>query len=457
MIIKKTSNMKKTILFAVLTAAMLCACNPDNDKGEQPDPVGTTYPRVNLIEHFTGQGCGYCPYGMNLIQEVYGANPDGYVWISNHTYGKDEYTISSSNTVAKKLGVLSAPCVSINRIKHDGEYNYHPYYTAEYMAKEATTASSIVSISRTYDPATKELKVTVSGKTSDAGLDSVLVTLAITESGLVGAQSDYYYSWQGWKKFTHTHAVRAYVSSALGDAVKMKNRTFSKEYTTTLKDKWVAENCEIVAWITSGDNWTPVLNAAKLPVVEGTKGGEDILFGGIEEYPVPDTYPESGAPCTNIALTKANGFLEKGTDHSYAILQGSNPDTTLGTYSGLNLYPLAVVYVMLPAAATALPAGTYSFVDHESARIGDAIAGYRNNEEHELNGSIFMNAGTYQGEIFYTAQWMLAGGSVTVTETGLIIDATTKNGSPFHAEYTGALPLVEAMGAPARRKALLME
>ena len=449
MIIKKTSNMKKTILFAALAAAMLCSCNPGGN-GEKPDPVGTTYPRVNLIEHFTGEGCGYCPYGMLLIQDVYGANPDNYVWISNHTYGKDEYTISGSNAIAKKLNCSSAPAISINRVKHDGEYIYHPYYVGEYMAKEATTASSIVSISRTYDPATRELKVTVSGKTSEAGLDSVLVTLAITESGLVGPQSDNYYSWNGWKKFTHTHAVRVYVSAAMGDAVKMKNRIFSKEYTTTLKDNWVAENCEIVAWITKGDSWHPVLNAAKLPVVDGSKGGEDILFGGIEEYPVPDTYPESGAPCTNITLSKATVGLTKAANLTYAMVQVSKPDTTVGTYSGINLYPFAVLYLLLPADATAIPAGTYNFTDSGSAQIGDAVAGYRNDEEHEVDGSILMYVGNYQGSLIYTKQWMFASGSVTVTETGLTIDAVTKNGSPFHAEYTGALQTGTASGAPQR-------
>ena len=441
--------MKKTLLFAALTAIMLCACNPGGN-GEKPDPVGTTYPRVQLIEHFTGQNCGYCPYGMLLIQEVYGANPDGYVWISNHTYGTDDYTIGGSKTIAKKMGASSAPAISINRVMHDKAYNYHPYYIAEYMAKEATTASSIVNISRTYDAQTKELKVTVSGKTSEAGMDSVLVTLAITESGLVGPQSDNFYSWRGWKKFTHTHAVRAYVSAALGDAVKMKNRTFSKEYTTTLQDNWVAENCEIVAWITKGDSWHPVLNAAKLPVVEGTKGGEDILFGGVEEYPVPETYPESGAPCTNISLKKVEGGISKSEGQTYAYLEISNPDTTVGTSSGIKLYPYTVLYLLLPAGATTIPAGTYNFADHQSAQTGDAIAGFRNDVEHEVEGSILMYVGKYQGELIYTQQWMFAGGSVTVTETGLTIDATTKNGSPFHAEYTGTLQVGQAYGAPAR-------
>lgn len=448
--------MKKTFLFAALTAVMLCACKSNN--GEQPDPLGTTYPRVNLIEHFTGESCGYCPMGMLQIQEVYGADPDNYVWISNHTYGKDEFTISGSNTIAKKMKNSSAPAISINRVRHDGEYYYHTYYTAQYMAKEATTASSMVALEcNQYDPATKELTLTVSGKTAENGMDSMLVTVAITESGMVGEQSDYYYSWKGWKKFTHTHAVRVYVTEPLGDLVVLKNRTFSKQYTVTLKDNWVAENCELVAWITKGDSWTPVLNAAKRPVVEGTKGGEDILFGGIEENPVPETYPESGAPCTNVRLTKVVGGISKASGTTYALLQVSNPDTTIGTYSGINLYPFAVLYLVLPADATTISAGTYNFVDLQSAQAGDAVAGYRNDEEHELDGSFLMYVGNYQSELIYTKQWMLASGSVTVTETGLTIDATTKNGSPFHAEYTGTIQTSSAAGAPQRMNAVLAE
>ena len=271
--------MKKSYYTVLALASLLLCCDPNGGGGETPDPVGTTYPRLQVIEHFTGQGCGYCPNGMNQIYEVYSQNPDGYIWITNHTYNKDDFTISESNTIAKKLKVSGAPEISLDRTKYDGSRTYHPYYLASYTLKEATTATSVVSLSRQYDAATHELTITATGKTGDQDLDSVLLTVAITESGVIATQEDYMYTWEGWQKFVHTHAVRMFATAALGDPVRMKNRTFSATYKVTLKEKWVADNCEIVAWITPGaDNW-PVLNAAKLAVVEGTQGGEDIRHG----------------------------------------------------------------------------------------------------------------------------------------------------------------------------------
>ena len=438
--------MKKLSTLLLLTAGLiLTACN-----GEKPVPEGTTFPRVQLIEHFTGQSCGYCPYGMDLIYDVYSTNPDGYVWISNHTYGKDDYTITESNIISNKLGVSSAPSISINRVKHEKAFNYHPYYIAEYMADEATTATSMITIDRTYIAAANNLTINISGVTSDKSLESVTLTVALIESGLVGSQADNVNCWSGWRKFTHTHAVRAYISKPLGDLVEVKKQAFSATYTTSLEAGWVDENCEIVAWITPGNNFTPVLNAAKMPVVEGSKGGEDILYGGIEEVPVADSYPESGAPAKELRMTNATAVILSENGKTYAVLQAFNQDTTLGTYQGLSIYPCAIIYMLLPAGETAIPTSTFHFVDGASAQAGDAIAGYRDDGKHEVLGSQLYYLFTYQRENYLSKQWMLVGGSITFTEAGFELTATTKNGSSVHATYTGSIRTGQAAGAPAR-------
>jgi len=449
--------MKKTFLFAALAAVMLCACNPDNVPKPTPpnpdiptpDPIGTTYPRVQVIEHFTGQGCGYCPMGMDQIFEVYSTNPESFVWISNHTYGTDNYTIRDSKTVAKKLGVSGAPLISINRVKHDGSYNYHPAYTEQYMKKESKTATSQISLARTYDASTRELTVTVLGKTAEEDIDSVLVTLAVTESGEVGEQSDYLYSWNGWKRFTHTHTVRTYLSAAMGDNVKMTNRAFEKKYTTTLSDAWAAENCEIVAWITKNNEWNPILNAAKLPVVEGTQGGEDIKHGGIEENPVPDYYPEQGRPVSSFSLKTAYVTYYPQSGYTLAHVIALNQDTTVGTYSGYPCFPYVSLYIYLPGEVSAIPAHTYEIKEQSTDAQGHVVPGYRDDEKHEVDGSQLMYTFYYDNELYLATQWMLASGSVTVSESGFSIDATTKNGSTFHAEFVGTIET--SSGAAGRR------
>lgn len=451
--------MKKSLIAILAAASTLTACQWGGNSGQNTpvDPEGTTYPRVQLIEHFTGEGCGYCPGGMDYIYEVYSANPDAYVWVSNHTYGKDEYTISGSNTIAKKLGVSSAPAISINRGMHDGKRNYHPYYTARYITNEATTATSMISITRTYNAAANDLQITINGTTSDASLDSVRLTIGITESGMVGAQHDYIATWEGWSKFTHTHAIRTFVTAALGDIVKFKNGSFSVTYPTALNAGWVDENCMIVAWITPTDFVWPVLNAAKLPVVEGSKGGEDIRHGGIEEKPVSDIYPESGVPASRIRLASANCSFATSGGQTIATLEAFNRDTTVGTYSGYSMFPYLALKVLLPAGSTTLPLGTYLVADAESAVAGNVIAGYRDDTEHQLLGSLLNYTFLYQNELYLAKQWFVNAGTLTVTDAGFTFEGTTRNGSTLSLHYSGNITGGSTSSAPLRKEMLLMQ
>ena len=438
--------MKKTFIAVLALAGLvLTACNPG---GETPDPVGTTYPRVQLIEHFTGMDCGYCPLGMDQLYAVYSQNPDQFVWVTNHSYYTDELTVQDSKTVAKRLGASGAPEISLNRVKHDGERTYHPYYLAEYAPSEATTATSMVHLDRTYDPATRSLKITATGKTSEANMDSVRLTVVVTESGIIGRQEDYYFTWEGWKKFRHTHAVRVFASAAMGDIVGLKNRSFTREYTLTLNDQWDADNCEIAAWITAGTLSWPVLNATKLPVVEGTKGGEDIVHGGIEEVPVSDTYPEKGAPNAEAVLTTCNATYAPAQSATVMSLAVYNTDSAVATMSGTSLYAFAQLYLLLAPNSTTIPAGTYHFRDALTADIGDAVAGYRDDSEHALAGSLYVWVYKSGSNLNAARYWMLADGTVVVTDNGLEITATTKNGSTMHATYSGAITPKAASSAP---------
>ena len=59
----------------------------------------------------------------------------------------------------------------------------------------------------------------------------------------------------------------------------MTNQRYSENYVIDLKDAWVPENCMVVAFLS--EEFQPVVQAAQKPVVDGTKGGADILHGGI--------------------------------------------------------------------------------------------------------------------------------------------------------------------------------
>ena len=60
--------MKKFILACTLITATLCAATAAD--------VPASFPRKFLLEQFTAQSCGNCPYGMLCIAEAMAQIPD---------------------------------------------------------------------------------------------------------------------------------------------------------------------------------------------------------------------------------------------------------------------------------------------------------------------------------------------------------------------------------------------
>ena len=64
--------MKHFFPFLALSFAFvtLTSCEPKDEP--KPEVIPDSFPKKHLIEEFTGQGCGYCPYGMDCIHDFYG-------------------------------------------------------------------------------------------------------------------------------------------------------------------------------------------------------------------------------------------------------------------------------------------------------------------------------------------------------------------------------------------------
>ena len=266
--------------------------------------VPSSFPRKFLIEHFTGDQCGYCPYGMYSIVEHIEKSSTPYVWVSHHYgYNKDEYFISESEKIAKfiyphdnKNTSFGAPNIALNRTKIYGStIQFHPGYLVEegfdeiIKSKLDTTAEASVVINHTYNAETRELNVTVSGQVANTTTTEYLLTVLIKENGLIGKQADYYWSWKtsGWKEFLHPCVIRGFVSQHFGDSVFVENQAYSKTFTYTISEKWVAENCNIVAYITPLDK-KPIINAEETPLVAGTTGGAEYKPFAITELKEPN-------------------------------------------------------------------------------------------------------------------------------------------------------------------------
>ena len=344
--------MKKIFTVLVLLCATLVVSAQE---------VPSSFPRKYLIEHFTGDQCGYCPYGMYSIMEYaayYTTTP--CIWVSHHYgYNTDEYTISESAKIASTCGVDGAPNMAMNRTKVMGTtIAFHPGYLVEdgmaatIANKCDTVAEASVVINHTYNADTRELNVTVSGQVANTTTTAYLLTVLIKENGLIGKQADYYWSWKtaGYKEFMHPCVARDLLTvSQLGDTVKVENQAYSKTFTYTVSEKWVAENCNVVAYITPLSK-KPVINAEETPLVAGTTGGKEYQPFGITENKEP----------TNASKLKFEALeLNKVAADKLAVELIASSSTRSDFYGPLKLS----VYLEFNTTGNIIPADTLDFVD----------------------------------------------------------------------------------------------
>lgn len=343
--------MKKIFTILVLLFATLIASAQE---------VPTSFPRKYLIEHFTGDQCGYCPDGMYSIVEYTQKTSTPCIWVSHHYgYNNDEYTIPESAKIGSTCGVKGAPNMAMNRTKIMGTaIAFHPgYLTEDGMAETIadkcdTTAEASVVIEHTYNAETRQLDVTVSGQVANTETTEYLLTVLIKENGLIGKQADYYWSWKtaGYKEFLHPCVIRDVISeSQLGDTVLVTNQAYSKTFTYTVSEKWVAENCNVVAYITPLSK-KPIINAEEKPLVAGSTGGTEYQPFGITE---------SKEPTNATKLSFDSLALNKVADDKLAVELVAKSSTRSDVYGPLKL----TVYLEFNTPDSILPTDTLDFVD----------------------------------------------------------------------------------------------
>lgn len=415
-------------------------------------PIPTSFPKKHLIEEFTGQDCGYCPYGMDCVHDFMAKDPNWILIMHHYGYQADHFSVNGSKTITNSLSVSGAPSIAINRAKTKSEGGnsivFHPGYLPSVSKSQFDTETyASINIENAYDAETRTLNVTVSGIVCEGEHPALNLTVLVKESGMIDYQADYYDTYEGWAEFRHTNAVRLFLSAAKGDAITIdeNERTYTATYTGTIKEAWVPENCMVVAFLT--ESFKPLVQVEERPVVEGTEGGSNIEHGGITPVEVPDYYPEYNATDGPEALTGKksetmitnNAYYEDYNDKVVCTIQAYNK--TSKTYiGGSNYIPFSFVYVFLPRGTKKLHIGTYEFNDSQA--VNSAYAGFRDDATMTIDGSMFyLTSLTYlnQGYLVPYAQWLIADGTLTITKERWSVDGHARNGAEIHFSGEGVI------------------
>ena len=383
--------------------------------------VPLTYDRKHLIEHFTGDQCGYCPYGMYSIVDYLETAKTPTIWVSHHAgFNQDEFTIAESLKLVSALGVSGAPAMTMNRTQQEQGQIFHPGYLPEITIKDKNKAAVSVKIQHTYNADSRKMDITVSGESSYATDGKFLLSVLIKENRLVGKQADYYYAWGDymWKEFMHARVIRGMLTPALGDTIVMNNKAYSKTYSYTIPAEWVAENCCVVTYLTPLEK-KPIINAEQVPLVVGTQGGEEYEPYGITE---------GAGPSENISFDSLQ--VKKVANNQLEFTFTSTK--TMKTYAGI-CKQVGLVYVN--TQSDVLSAGTYPI--QEDNEWGTITAGYRVDEEETLGGSRLiysLSTDLKEGIITPIHMWRMSSGEMILDKDGNIsLVFTTYNGTTVSA------------------------
>lgn len=248
--------------------------------GNNPTPVENQQRQV-LIEEFTGVRCVNCPAGSDAIQTLLGIHGERLVAVSIHAgffsppYPENQYDFRTTegNSLLTYLGEpLGFPTAVVDRKLFNGEQDLQLGQSqwAGFIADDLATPPSVkIGIEPNFNTATRELKVKATFYIQeDIPYPDVHVSVMITESNIVDEQLT-----PAGKNpnYVHRHVLRGMMTSYDGDLLTefpAEGVNITRNFTMTLPDAWVAENCHVVVFVHRSGTDKEVYQVHEVKVIE---------------------------------------------------------------------------------------------------------------------------------------------------------------------------------------------
>ena len=172
-----------------------------------------------IIEEFTGRGCGYCPDGHRIANQIMAANP-GRVWAINVHAGGYAYTsypnfnTTASTTILGGFSVSGYPSGVVNRTTSNALDRGQWTGQANTQLNQASECN-VAGVVR-VNPATRVATITVEVYyTGNGAYNENYLTVAMLQDSILGSQSDYgNYNPTQWigSDYVHMHILRDMVT-----------------------------------------------------------------------------------------------------------------------------------------------------------------------------------------------------------------------------------------------------
>lgn len=246
-------------------------------------PEFTPAPEVTkrvLLEDFTGHDCGNCPIGHQIAHDIFVADSEHVAVVAIHAgslaaplppeFPADWTTPEGQYYLLTQVGVDEMPKGRTNR-DPSANIAFSPsvWVNKVNTAKEAPSPVDLQMVVDFRDDA-NHLNVHVFNQWFENTTGNYRLVILITESHIAAPQLWYNHDPEFVEEYEHEHMLRTSLSGATGLVVaEDPTEGASSVYSTTVNwnDAWVPENCEVVAFITDGENGQ-VLNVVKAKVIQ---------------------------------------------------------------------------------------------------------------------------------------------------------------------------------------------
>lgn len=194
-------------------------------------------PTVVLLEEGTGDWCGYCPQGAEIVQAIKdNSEPGTFIALEYHGGSTTEpMKILEGQKLIDALKIQGYPNAAIQRRMFPGEKfqmtnrGSWEQYVQDVKAETPDAPVSINIVSYSYDQSSGKVHAVVELERSLAMINdatsTIRLTTIITENGIAGQQEDYRLPSPYWTDFVWDDIVRSITPNDLGTKVSFPTPT----------------------------------------------------------------------------------------------------------------------------------------------------------------------------------------------------------------------------------------
>lgn len=251
----------KNLTFGAAAALCLAATSCDDiDKDDRyidyEKPVSE---KVVVLWKFTGQRCIYCPGGDDVINAIHNANPNNFIAVGLHPENNNftrplsglDLTCPAATTYMAYYNPDTFPYAIVDGNKNmmGSEPNDWRTFVNEILLNNPSSPA-FLTLKTKFNEGNRTVDIDYNVNFTDVVPPTCMIQLWIIENNIIGAQL--LSTGKPDKEYVHNHVLRAAINGDWGEEINgdiIPSFTNSGDASIQLKDNWVPENCQIVAFI----------------------------------------------------------------------------------------------------------------------------------------------------------------------------------------------------------------